>query len=94
MSLRVTLVQGGGIGYDLVPAVKHILEKAGVAIAWDEHLAGGEAMARGQDLCGKRQFIQDRRYRSGNPDCGKDFYNRGYSHVHRSESDRREHLYH
>jgi isocitrate dehydrogenase (NAD+) len=49
MSLRVTLIQGGGIGYDLVPAVQHILEKAGVKITWDEYLAGGEAVARGQE---------------------------------------------
>src|SRR5437867_3497033 len=46
--MRVTLVQGGGIGYDQVPAVQHILDKAGVRIAWDEFLAGGEAVARGQ----------------------------------------------
>jgi isocitrate dehydrogenase (NAD+) len=38
--LRVTLVQGGGTGYDQVPAVKFIIEKAGVAIQWDEYLAG------------------------------------------------------
>jgi isocitrate dehydrogenase (NAD+) len=40
MSLKVTLVQGGGIGFDQVPAVKRILEAAGVEIEWDEHLAG------------------------------------------------------
>jgi isocitrate dehydrogenase (NAD+) len=40
MSLRVTLIQGGGIGLDQVPAVQHILNAAGVAIDWDEHLAG------------------------------------------------------
>lgn len=49
MSLRVTLVQGGGIGYDLVPAVQHVLAKAGVSISWEEHLAGGEAVARGHE---------------------------------------------
>jgi isocitrate dehydrogenase (NAD+) len=48
MPLRVTLVQGGGTGYDQVPAVKYILEKAGVAIDWDEHLAGQAAVERGQ----------------------------------------------
>jgi isocitrate dehydrogenase (NAD+) len=47
--LRVTLIQGGGIGYDLVPAVRHVLETASVKIRWDEHLAGGEAVARGQE---------------------------------------------
>src|SRR5205807_5855563 len=49
MALRVTLVQGGGIGYDLVPAVQHILDKAGVKISWDEYLAGGEAVAHGHE---------------------------------------------
>jgi isocitrate dehydrogenase (NAD+) len=33
----------------MVPAVKTILDKTGVKITWDEHLAGGEAMARGQE---------------------------------------------
>ncbi|MCI0641291.1 MAG: isocitrate/isopropylmalate family dehydrogenase [Gemmataceae bacterium] len=47
--MRVTLIQGGGVGYDLVPAVRHILDKAGVRIDFDEHLAGGEAMAKGLD---------------------------------------------
>jgi isocitrate dehydrogenase (NAD+) len=49
MSLRVTLIQGGGIGYDLVPAVQHIIDKAGVKITLDEQLAGGEAIAHGQE---------------------------------------------
>jgi isocitrate dehydrogenase (NAD+) len=48
MALRVTLIQGGGIGYDQVPAVKRILDKAGIQIDWNEYLAGGEALARGQ----------------------------------------------
>lgn len=47
MSLRVTLVQGGGIGLDQVPAVKRILEAAGVAIDWDEHLAGQASLEKG-----------------------------------------------
>ena len=33
MSLRVTLIQGGEVGYDLVPAVKRVIEAAGVPIA-------------------------------------------------------------
>jgi isocitrate dehydrogenase (NAD+) len=49
MALRVTLIQGGGIGYDLVPAVKRVLEAAGVDIAWDVHVAGGEAVVQGLD---------------------------------------------
>jgi isocitrate dehydrogenase (NAD+) len=47
MSLRVTLIQGGGIGLDQVPAVQRILAAAGVAITWDEHLAGLESVRRG-----------------------------------------------
>src|SRR5471032_1368419 len=49
MSLRVTLIQGGEIGHDLVPAVKRVLEAAGVAIDWDEHVAGYEAIKQGLD---------------------------------------------
>jgi isocitrate dehydrogenase (NAD+) len=49
MSLRVTLLQGGGTGLDMVPAVQHILDKAGVKITWEEHLAGNEAALRGQE---------------------------------------------
>jgi isocitrate dehydrogenase (NAD+) len=48
MALRVTLIQGGGIGYDQVPAVKRIVEAAGVKILWDEHLAGLAAVEKGQ----------------------------------------------
>jgi isocitrate dehydrogenase (NAD+) len=47
MALQVTLVQGGGAGFDQVPAVQRILTAAGVAIAWDEHLAGWAALERG-----------------------------------------------
>ena len=38
--MRVTLIQGGGIGFDQVPAVKQILEAAGTDIQWDEYVAG------------------------------------------------------
>src|SRR5262249_25560643 len=48
MSLRVTLIQGGGAGFDQVPAVKQILAAAGVDIDWDEHLAGLAAVEQGQ----------------------------------------------
>ncbi len=47
MSVRVTLVQGGGSGTDQAPAVKRILEAAGVDIQWDEHRAGLAALERG-----------------------------------------------
>jgi isocitrate dehydrogenase (NAD+) len=47
MSLKVTLIQGGGAGLDQVPAVKEILAAAGVPIDWDEHLAGWAALEKG-----------------------------------------------
>src|SRR5580765_5935988 len=49
MPLRVTLIQGGEIGHDLVPAVKRVLAAAGVAVTWDEHVAGYEAVKQGLD---------------------------------------------
>lgn len=49
MSLRVTLIQGGEIGHDLVPAVQRVLEAAGVSITWDHHVAGYEAIKEGMD---------------------------------------------
>ena len=47
MALKVTLIQGGGSGLDQVPAVKRILEAAGVQIEWDEHYAGLASQERG-----------------------------------------------
>jgi isocitrate dehydrogenase (NAD+) len=47
MSLRVTLIQGGGSGLDQVAAVKDVLRAAGVAIDWDEHLAGWASLQKG-----------------------------------------------
>ena len=47
MSLKVTLVQGGGMGLDQVPAVQRVLSAAGVYIDWDEHFAGWASMERG-----------------------------------------------
>jgi len=48
MTMRVTLIQGGGIGEDQVMAVKRILSAADAAIEWDEHLAGTASLARGE----------------------------------------------
>jgi isocitrate dehydrogenase (NAD+) len=45
--VQVTLVQGGGVGHDQVPAVKRILEAAGVDIAWEDHVAGVAAIEQG-----------------------------------------------
>ncbi len=50
MSLKVTLVQGGGMGLDQVPAVQRVLSAAGVQIEWDEHFAGWASMERGVAL--------------------------------------------
>jgi isocitrate dehydrogenase (NAD+) len=47
MALRVTLIQGGGSGLDLVPVVRDVLSAAGVVIDWDEHLAGWASVQRG-----------------------------------------------
>lgn len=47
MGLRVTLIQGGGPGLDQAPAVQRIVGAAGVAVEWDEHLAGQASLARG-----------------------------------------------
>jgi isocitrate dehydrogenase (NAD+) len=46
--MRVTLIQGGGVGFDQVPAVKQILAAAGAEIEWDEHLAGLAALESGR----------------------------------------------
>jgi isocitrate dehydrogenase (NAD+) len=46
-ALRVTLIQGGGAGFDQAPAVKHILEAAGAKFDWDEHLAGLASLEAG-----------------------------------------------
>jgi isocitrate dehydrogenase (NAD+) len=47
MSLRITLVQGGGIGLDQAPAVQRIVKAAGVAVEWEERLAGLASVERG-----------------------------------------------
>lgn len=47
MTLKVTLVQGGGAGLDQVPAVRRILDAAGVAIEWHEFVAGVAALEQG-----------------------------------------------
>jgi len=47
MPLKVTLIQGGGAGFDQVPAVQRILQAVGVAIYWQEHLAGLPSLEQG-----------------------------------------------
>jgi isocitrate dehydrogenase (NAD+) len=46
--LRVTLIQGGGSGFDQVPVVKEVLRAAGVAVEWDEHTAGWASLEKGR----------------------------------------------
>jgi isocitrate dehydrogenase (NAD+) len=47
MTLKVTLIQGGGIGLDQAPAVQRIVRATGVLIDWDEHPAGWAALQKG-----------------------------------------------
>lgn len=49
MALHITMIQGGGIGFDQAAAVRRVLAAAGEDIVWDEHLAGGAAAAQGSD---------------------------------------------
>jgi len=48
MPLKVTLIQGGGAGFDQVPAVKRIVRAAGVEIDWQEYLAGLPSLEQGR----------------------------------------------
>jgi isocitrate dehydrogenase (NAD+) len=48
MTLRVTLVQGGGAGWDQVPAVKAILQGASAEVEWEEYVAGSASLERGE----------------------------------------------
>jgi isocitrate dehydrogenase (NAD+) len=61
MSLRVTLIQGGGAGYDQVPAVQRILQAAGADMVWDEFLAGAAAVEQGQPALAEAMFESVRR---------------------------------
>jgi isocitrate dehydrogenase (NAD+) len=48
MTLRVTLVQGGGIGVDQARAVQRILAAASADVEWEEHFAGLAAVEQGK----------------------------------------------
>lgn len=48
MSMRVVLIQGGDVGWDQVPAMRRVVEASGVSIDWEEHVAGGAALEKGQ----------------------------------------------
>src|SRR5437660_169769 len=47
MAQRVTLVQGGGVGYDQMPAVLLILQEAGAELDYEEYAAGLAAIEKG-----------------------------------------------
>lgn len=59
--MKVTLIQGGGAGLDQVPAVQRILTAAGVAIEWDEHLAGQASLEGGGASLPEAMFESVRR---------------------------------
>jgi isocitrate dehydrogenase (NAD+) len=61
MGLKVTLVQGGGAGYDQVPPVRRVLEAAGADLEWEEHLAGLAAVERGLPPLSKELLASVRR---------------------------------
>src|SRR5262249_9187133 len=51
MARTITLIPGDGIGPEVTDAVVRILDAAGVAIEWDRHIAGVQALERtGQAL--------------------------------------------
>ncbi len=45
--MRITLIPGDGIGPEVTDAVVTILERAGLAVAWERHLAGTAALNSG-----------------------------------------------
>lgn len=61
MSLRVVLLQGGGTGWDQVPAVRRILDTARVDIEWEEHLGGLASIERGGPPLPEELFAAVRR---------------------------------
>src|SRR2546423_2399704 len=44
MAHRITLIPGDGIGPEVASAVVRIIERAGVEIEWEEHIAGQAAL--------------------------------------------------
>jgi isocitrate dehydrogenase (NAD+) len=61
MNLTVTLIQGGGAGYDQVPAVQRVLAAAGAEVEWEEHLAGLAAVEHGLPPLPEELFASVRR---------------------------------
>ena len=46
MARRVTLIPGDGIGREVVAAAQRVIAAAGVAIEWEEQLAGADALSK------------------------------------------------
>jgi isocitrate dehydrogenase (NAD+) len=49
MTHTITLIPGDGIGPEVTEAVVRIVAASGVAIEWEEHLAGARAVERGEE---------------------------------------------
>jgi isocitrate dehydrogenase (NAD+) len=46
MKHRITLIPGDGIGPEIAANVVRIIEAAGVAIEWETHYAGAQALEK------------------------------------------------
>lgn len=60
MALNITLIQGGGIGFDQAAAVRKVLAAAGENIVWEEHAAGGLAVEQGGEPLSERMLAAAR----------------------------------
>src|SRR6516225_8597767 len=59
--MRATLIQGGGAGFDQVPAVQRILEAAGASIEWEPYLAGAASIEKGAEPLSEEMLDSVRR---------------------------------
>jgi isocitrate dehydrogenase len=64
MSHRVTLIPGDGVGPEITAATRRVIEATGVAIEWEEAIAG-EAVFRAGDSSGVPQETADSIARTG-----------------------------
>jgi isocitrate dehydrogenase len=64
MSHRVTLIPGDGVGPEITEATRRVVEATGVAIEWEEAIAG-EAVFRAGDTSGVPQETADSIARTG-----------------------------
>ena len=64
MSHRVTLIPGDGVGPEITQATRRVIEATGVAIKWEEAIAG-EAVFRAGDSSGVPQATVDSIARTG-----------------------------